>query len=109
MKGFVKRPSACFISERPRPCAAACATKLQIGRAYKPYLQRQVAARAVDQGSELLQSRREPEDVRGAIAVGLELYEDQKYKEALDVFEKALKLPGTGAKRYRHVLYCSVS
>lgn len=48
-------------------------------------------------------SSREPEDVRGAIAIGLGLYEEGKYQEALDVFEKGLKLPGTGVKRYRSV------
>lgn len=49
----------------------------------------------------LSQSGREPEDVRGAISVGLSLYEEGKYQEALSIFERALKLPGTGQKRYR--------
>lgn len=44
---------------------------------------------------------REAEDVRGAIAIGLSLYEQGKYQEALEVFEKGLELPGTGMKRFR--------
>ena len=47
---------------------------------------------------------RDPEDVRGAIAVGLQLYEDKNYQEALKVFEKALNLPGTGLKRFRYCI-----
>ena len=43
----------------------------------------------------------EPEDARGAIAVGLKLYNAGKHQEALDVFVKALELPGTGIKRFR--------
>ena len=58
--------------------------------------------RASDIDEELVSTATmEPEDVRGAIAVGLELYEAGKYPESLEVFEKALKLPGTGMKRYR--------
>lgn len=45
--------------------------------------------------------RREPEDVRGAIAIGLSLYESGNYQEALEVFEKGLELPGSGMKRFR--------
>lgn len=41
------------------------------------------------------------EDARGAIAVGLSLYKDAKYEEAMKMFEKALTLPGTGTKRFR--------
>ena len=47
-------------------------------------------------------SVRGPEDARGAISIGLGLYEEGKYKEALDVFEKGLELPGTGMKRFRY-------
>ena len=56
---------------------------------------------ASSESSELSLSQREPEDVRGAIAIGLSLYEDGNYQEALNIFEKALNLPGTGVKRYR--------
>lgn len=57
--------------------------------------------RASSSESEVSESRRDPEDVRGAIAIGLGLYEQGKYQEALEVFEKGLELPGTGMKRYR--------
>ena len=56
---------------------------------------------ASSESSELSLPQREPEDVRGAIAIGLSLYEDGNYQEALNIFEKALNLPGTGVKRYR--------
>ncbi|CAL8471406.1 g10948 [Coccomyxa elongata] len=43
----------------------------------------------------------EPEDARGAIAVGLELYNAGDYETALGIFEKAMTLPGTGLKQFR--------
>ncbi|BDA46788.1 probable protein MET1, chloroplastic [Coccomyxa sp. Obi] len=43
----------------------------------------------------------EPEDARGAIAVGLELYNAGDYETALGIFEKAMNLPGTGLKQFR--------
>ncbi|KAI8111538.1 hypothetical protein M9435_004038 [Picochlorum sp. BPE23] len=44
----------------------------------------------------------EPEDARGAIAMGLSLANDQgDWKAALGYFERALELPGTGIKRFR--------
>jgi hypothetical protein len=43
----------------------------------------------------------EPEDARGAIALGLKLYNAGKHQAALDLFAKALELPGTGLKRFR--------
>ncbi|KAK9918691.1 hypothetical protein WJX75_006025 [Coccomyxa subellipsoidea] len=43
----------------------------------------------------------EPEDARGAIAVGLDLYNSGQYETALGVFEKAMNLPGTGIKQFR--------
>ncbi|CAL5224279.1 g6941 [Coccomyxa viridis] len=43
----------------------------------------------------------EPEDARGAIAVGLEQYNAGSYETALGIFEKAIDLPGTGIKQFR--------
>ena len=43
----------------------------------------------------------EPEDARGAIAIGLRLTEAGKWDDALKYFENALTLPGTGIKRFR--------
>lgn len=45
----------------------------------------------------------EPEDSRTAIAQGLRLFEAGQYEPALDLFAKAMKLPGTGIKRFRCV------
>ena len=58
-------------------------------------------ARASSSNSEISEDRRDPEDVRGAIAIGLGLYEQGKYQEALEIFEKGLELPGSGMKRFR--------
>ena len=62
---------------------------------------------AASSSTETDSSVRGPEDARGAISIGLGLYEEGKYKEALDVFEKGLELPGTGMKRFRY-LQCMV-
>jgi hypothetical protein len=43
----------------------------------------------------------EPDDARGAIAVGLKLCEQGQYELAQQFFEKALELPGSGTKRFR--------
>lgn len=43
----------------------------------------------------------DPETAREAIDLGLVLCKQQKWGKALEVFEKALSLPGTGIKRYR--------
>lgn len=64
-------------------------------------MSRHTAARVKAENSEISQMKRDPEDVRGAISVGLSLYEEGKYQEALEVFERGLDLPGTGLKRFR--------
>ncbi len=38
----------------------------------------------------------DPEDARGAIALGLKLFESGEYEAALQLFDKSLGLPGTG-------------
>lgn len=43
----------------------------------------------------------DPEDARGAIAIGLKSFEAGDYQGALQLFDKALALPGTGIKRFR--------
>ena len=43
----------------------------------------------------------EPEDARGAIAVGLKYYKAGDYQKALELFGSAPALPGTGTKRFR--------
>lgn len=43
----------------------------------------------------------EPDDARGAIAIGLKLTEAQQWEKAQSYFERALELPGTGVKRFR--------
>jgi hypothetical protein len=43
----------------------------------------------------------EPEDARGAITLGLKLSDAGNYEEALEMYVKALDLPGTGIKRFR--------
>ncbi len=43
----------------------------------------------------------EPEDARGAIAVGLKYYKAGDYQKALELFGRAPALPGTGTKRFR--------
>lgn len=44
----------------------------------------------------------EPEDARGAITLGLKFSDAGDYEKALELFMKALKLPGTGVKRFRY-------
>ena len=72
------------------------------GDAQRPLAWRRAAA-ASEEPAALQESTPEPEDARGAIAVGLKLFNSGQYQEALDIFEKALKLPGTGVKRFRSV------
>lgn len=43
----------------------------------------------------------EPEDARGAITLGLKFSDAGQYEQALQLFLKALKLPGTGIKQFR--------
>ena len=43
----------------------------------------------------------EPEKAAGAIALGLKAYQNEDYSEAIQLFKKALDLPGTGIKQYR--------
>lgn len=43
----------------------------------------------------------EPETAREAIEVGQRLCASQQWSAALAIFEKAIKLPGTGMKRFR--------
>ena len=61
---------------------------------------RRLLARALTEETELTEVP-EPEDARGAIALGLKLYNAGKHQAALDLFAKALELPGTGLKRFR--------
>lgn len=48
-----------------------------------------------------LASLPEPEDARGAIAIGIKLTESKQWETAQQYFERALELPGTGIKRFR--------
>lgn len=65
--------------------------------------QRTIAVRSNqgDDGNNMLRNVPDPEDARGAIAVGLELTEAGEWERALSYFETALSLPGTGIKRFR--------
>jgi hypothetical protein len=65
--------------------------------------QKRCLTQAASSTTEIDSEVREPEDARGAISVGLSLYEEGKYAEALEVFEKGLDLPGTGMKRFRYL------
>ncbi|CAG9461246.1 unnamed protein product [Pedinophyceae sp. YPF-701] len=40
-------------------------------------------------------------DARSAIAVGIQVYAEGRYEDALEIFEAALSKPGTGVKRFR--------
>ena len=70
-------------------------------RTARPVLVRAVPEEETYKKETFLTKTPEPEDARGAIAVGLKLYNAGKHQEALDVFVKALELPGTGIKRFR--------
>lgn len=70
-------------------------------RTARPVLVRAVSEEGTFEEETFLTKTPEPEDARGAIAVGLKLYNAGKHQEALDVFVKALELPGTGIKRFR--------
>jgi len=48
-----------------------------------------------------LASLPDPDDARGAIALGLKLTEAGQWEAAQGYFERALELPGTGVKRFR--------
>ena len=56
----------------------------------------------------MLEEIAEPEDARGAIAVGLNLTNAGQYDAAIGIFEKALSLPGTGLKQFRHATPLSI-
>ena len=80
----------CVLGRRPAPAAGLRA----------PARCRAALAKALTEESELTEVP-EPEDARGAIAVGLKLYNAGQHSAALDIFVKALELPGTGLKRFR--------
>ena len=80
----------CMLGRRPAPAAGPRA----------PARCRAALAKALTEESELTEVP-EPEDARGAIAVGLKLYNAGQHSAALDIFVKALELPGTGLKRFR--------
>ncbi len=93
---------------RPVTCARPCglrrrATRAAWSRAAAP--PRRLLARALTEETELTEVP-EPEDARGAIALGLKLYNAEKHQAALDLFAKALELPGTGLKRFRCDFLC---
>jgi len=104
-----------FKSFKPLPTSATTDTTrtLALSRRVEQNLQRftcrhankqhkrQCLSRAASSSTEIDGEVREPEDARGAISIGLGLYEAGKYAEALEVFEKGLELPGTGMKRFR--------
>ena len=49
----------------------------------------------------------DPEDARGAIALGLKLFEGGDYQGALALFDKSLGMPGTGiVVKHRHNSKC---
>ena len=58
-------------------------------------------ADAVSTDASGLDATFEPEDARGAISMGLKLHDGGRYEEALQMFQRAVELPGTGLKRYR--------
>lgn len=69
---------------------------------YPPLLRATLRNRALKVHASLNDTPLEPEDARGAIAMGLSLANDQgDWKAALGYFERALELPGTGIKRFR--------
>ena len=80
----------CMVGRRPAPASGVCV----------PARCRAALAKALTEESELTEVP-EPEDARGAIAVGLKLYNAGQHSAALDIFVKALELPGTGLKRFR--------
>lgn len=57
-------------------------------RAHRPHKFSSVVVRA--------SAAADPEDARGAIALGLKLFESGDYESALQLFDKSLGLPGTG-------------
>ena len=103
--GLCKRPGCCAAAD-VRPFRAG-ALQCMLGRRPAPAAGHRAPARcraalakALTEESELTEVP-EPEDARGAIAVGLKLYNAGQHSAALDMFVKALELPGTGLKRFR--------
>lgn len=47
---------------------------------------------------------KEPQLAADAIAAGLKAYQSGDHEDALDLFQRAINLPGTGLKRYRWAL-----
>lgn len=60
---------------------------------------RHLRCRAADEL--LAASAVDPEDARGAIAIGLKFSNAGNWAQAQEYFERALELPGTGLKRWR--------
>lgn len=69
-------------------------------RRQAPRRQQRLAARAAASG-DLLTPPADPEDARGAIAIGLKYSNAGNWAQAQEYFERALELPGTGLKRWR--------
>lgn len=59
------------------------------------------AAESPSSGSSGRNSGSEPQLAADAISAGLKAYQSGDHEGALDLFQQALKLPGTGLKRYR--------
>lgn len=61
---------------------------------------REVASSAARSSVIFAAMAEDPDTSRGAINTGSQLFKEGKYEEALAEFERALKLPGTGQKRF---------
>lgn len=62
---------------------------------------RQLAVRAAGDFVPTEAARADPEDAKGAIAIGLKFSDAGNWAQAQEYFERALELPGTGLKRWR--------
>ncbi|KAI7843557.1 hypothetical protein COHA_002799 [Chlorella ohadii] len=65
----------------------------------RQHARRQLAVRAA--GDFVPLQAVDPEDAKGAIAIGLKFSDAGNWAQAQEYFERALELPGTGLKRWR--------
>ena len=79
-------PTRFGAAPRPRPAAASRLPRLRAGS---------------DDAQLDLANLPDPDDARGAIAIGLRLTDAKQWEAAQQLFERALELPGTGLKRFR--------
>jgi hypothetical protein len=101
------RTFACLCSGNKHLTHAYTHRKAFVTNSAASFCRRTVVTRAASEDI-MLSDIPEPEDARGAITLGLKFSDAGQYEQALELFLKALKLPGTGVKRFRYEPHLSI-